>query len=59
MVFAVSPAGPISLASIVNNTEVGNIIMPFVEKPYSLEDLLDLEVLPEKVLWSSCVFRPP
>ena len=59
MAFTVSPAGPISLASIVNNTEVGNIIMPFLEKPYSLEDLLDLEVLPEKVLWSSCVFRLP
>ena len=27
--------------------------MPFLEHPYSLQDLLDLEVLPEKVYWNS------
>jgi hypothetical protein len=42
-------AGPISLAAIVNNTEVGSILQPFLEDPSRLEDILHLELLPQQV----------
>ncbi|XP_070186023.1 uncharacterized protein [Littorina saxatilis] len=47
---------PISLASIMNNTEVGKIVMPFLQNPYSLEDILNLELLPSKM---SALFSSP
>ena len=41
-------ARPISLAAIMNNTELGNIVMPFLEDPYSIEDILYLEIRPKQ-----------
>ncbi|XP_076450764.1 uncharacterized protein LOC143286815 isoform X2 [Babylonia areolata] len=42
-------SGPISLAAIMNNTEVGSIVMPFLQNPQHLQDLLDLELRPHKL----------
>ncbi|KAK7500956.1 hypothetical protein BaRGS_00007836, partial [Batillaria attramentaria] len=41
--------GPITLAAIVNNTEAGKIVMPFLTDPNMFEELLNLQLLPEKL----------